>query len=74
MVKGMLEQLENEFKWLYQGLVMQFFSLSFMLVENMEVFGVMFINGLLYIDLICNELEIIVLQCIVINECFVLNS
>lgn len=58
-VKGTPEQPENEPKWLHQGLVMQPFSLSFTLAENMEVSGATFTNGLLYIDLTRNEPETI---------------
>lgn len=67
-VKGTPEQPENEPKWLHQGLVMQPFSLSFTLAENMEVSGATFTNGLLHIDLTRNEPEIIVPQRIAINE------
>ncbi|ECS6016529.1 heat shock chaperone IbpB [Salmonella enterica subsp. enterica serovar Uganda] len=67
-VKGTPEQLENEPKWLHQGLVMQPFSLSFTLAENMEVSGATFTNGLLHIDLTRNEPETIVPQRIAINE------
>lgn len=48
-VKGTPEQPENEPKWLHQGLVMQPFSLSFTLAENMEVSGATFTNVLLQI-------------------------
>lgn len=58
-VKGTPEQPENEPKWLHQGLVMQPFSLSFTLAENMEVSGATFTNGLLHIDLTRNEPETI---------------
>lgn len=44
-------------KWLHQGLMNQPFSLSFTLAENMEVSGATFVNGLLHIDLIRNELN-----------------
>ncbi len=54
-VKGTPEQPENEPKWLHQGLVMQPFSLSFTLAENMEGSGASFTNGLLHIDLTRNE-------------------
>ncbi|EDV9706571.1 heat shock chaperone IbpB [Salmonella enterica subsp. enterica] len=67
-VKGTPEQPENEPKWLHQGLVMQPFSLSFTLAENMEVYGATFTNGLLHIDLTRNEPETIVPQRIAINE------
>ncbi|EAA8472003.1 heat shock chaperone IbpB [Salmonella enterica subsp. enterica] len=67
-VKGTPEQPENEPKWLHQGLVMQPFSLSFTLAENMEVSGATFTNGLLHIDLTRNEPETIVPQRIAINE------
>ncbi|CGA53243.1 heat shock chaperone IbpB [Salmonella enterica subsp. enterica serovar Typhi] len=67
-VKGTPEQPENEPKWLHQGLVMQPFSLSFTLAENMEVSGATFTNGLLYIDLTRNEPETIPPQRIAINE------
>lgn len=40
----------------------------------MEVFGATFVNGLLHIDLICNELELIAAQRIAISERFALNS
>nr|VUD28125.1 heat shock chaperone IbpB [Salmonella sp. NCTC 7297] len=67
-VKGTPEQPENEPKWLHQGLVMQPFSLSFTLAENMEVSGATFTNGLLHIDLTRNEPETIPPQRIAINE------
>ncbi|EGS4117466.1 heat shock chaperone IbpB [Salmonella enterica] len=73
-VKGMPEQPENEPKWLHQGLVMQPFSLSFTLAENMEVSGATFTNGLLHIDLTRNEPETIPPQHIAINERSALNS
>ncbi|EAM6121943.1 heat shock chaperone IbpB [Salmonella enterica] len=73
-VKGTLEQPENEPKWLHQGLVMQPFSLSFTLAENMEVSGATFTNGLLHIDLTRNEPETIAPQRIAINERSALNS
>ncbi|EED4845983.1 heat shock chaperone IbpB [Salmonella enterica] len=73
-VKGTPEQPENEPKWLHQGLVMQPFSLSFTLAENMEVSGATFTNGLLHIDLTRNEPEIIAPQRIAINERSALNS
>ncbi|HAD2518187.1 TPA_asm: heat shock chaperone IbpB [Salmonella enterica subsp. enterica] len=73
-VKGTPEQPENEPKWLHQGLVMQPFSLSFTLAENMEVSGATFTNGLLYIDLTRNEPETIPPQRIAINERSALNS
>ncbi|HEC7696985.1 TPA: heat shock chaperone IbpB [Salmonella enterica subsp. enterica serovar Kivu] len=73
-VKGMPEQPENEPKWLHQGLVMQPFSLSFTLAENMEVSGATFTNGLLHIDLTRNEPETIPPQRIAINERSALNS
>ncbi|EAZ0193295.1 heat shock chaperone IbpB [Salmonella enterica subsp. enterica] len=73
-VKGTPEQPENEPKWLHQGLVMQPFSLSFTLAENMEVSGATFTNGLLYIDLTRNEPETIAPQRIAINERSALNS
>ncbi|ASG90403.1 heat shock chaperone IbpB [Salmonella enterica subsp. salamae] len=73
-VKGTPEQPENEPKWLHQGLVMQPFSLSFTLAENMEVSGATFTNGLLHIDLTRNEPEIIPPQRIAINERSALNS
>ncbi|EBE3494514.1 heat shock chaperone IbpB [Salmonella enterica] len=73
-VKGTPEQPENEPKWLHQGLVMQPFSLSFTLAENMEVSGATFTNGLLHIDLTRNEPETIPLQRIAINERSALNS
>lgn len=44
-MKGTPEQPENEPKWLHQGLVMQPFSLSFTLAENMEVSGATFTNA-----------------------------
>ncbi|HCL5281040.1 TPA: heat shock chaperone IbpB, partial [Salmonella enterica] len=72
-VKGTPEQPENEPKWLHQGLVMQPFSLSFTLAENMEVSGATFTNGLLHIDLTRNEPEIIPPQRIAINERSALN-
>ncbi|RIP93954.1 heat shock chaperone IbpB [Salmonella enterica subsp. enterica serovar Newport str. CFSAN000832] len=73
-VKGTPEQPENEPKWLHQGLVMQPFSLSFTLAENMEVSGATFTNGLLHIDLTRNEPETIEPQRIAINERSALNS
>ncbi|ECK1099692.1 heat shock chaperone IbpB [Salmonella enterica] len=73
-VKGTPEQPENESKWLHQGLVMQPFSLSFTLAENMEVSGATFTNGLLHIDLTRNEPETIAPQRIAINERSALNS
>ncbi|EAC0959512.1 heat shock chaperone IbpB [Salmonella enterica subsp. enterica] len=73
-VKGTPEQPENEPKWLHQGLVMQPFSLSFTLAENMEVSGATFTNGLLHIDLTRNEPETIPPQRIAINEHSALNS
>ncbi|ENP5821730.1 heat shock chaperone IbpB [Salmonella enterica] len=73
-VKGTPEQPENEPKWLHQGLVMQPFSLSFTLAENMEVSGATFTNGLLHIDLTRNEPETIAPQRIAINERSALNS
>ncbi|EBT1877448.1 heat shock chaperone IbpB [Salmonella enterica] len=73
-VKGTPEQPENEPKWLHQGLVMQPFSLSFTLAENMEVSGATFTNGLLHIDLTHNEPETIAPQRIAINERSALNS
>ncbi len=73
-MKGTPEQPENEPKWLHQGLVMQPFSLSFTLAENMEVSGATFTNGLLYIDLTRNEPETIPPQRIAINERSALNS
>lgn len=73
-VKGTPEQPENEPKWLHQGLVMQPFSLSFTLAENMEVSGATFTNGLLHIDLTRNEPETIPPQLIAINERSALNS
>ncbi|EDW0830543.1 heat shock chaperone IbpB [Salmonella enterica subsp. enterica serovar Anatum] len=73
-VKGTPEQPENEPKWLHQGLVMQPFSLSFTLAENMEVSGATFTNGLLHIDLTRNESETIPPQRIAINERSALNS
>ncbi|EBS6150811.1 heat shock chaperone IbpB [Salmonella enterica subsp. enterica serovar Inganda] len=73
-VKGTPEQRENEPKWLHQGLVMQPFSLSFTLAENMEVSGATFTNGLLHIDLTRNEPETIAPQRIAINERSALNS
>ncbi|EBH1933762.1 heat shock chaperone IbpB [Salmonella enterica] len=73
-VKGTPEQPEKEPKWLHQGLVMQPFSLSFTLAENMEVSGATFTNGLLYVDLTRNEPETIPPQRIAINEHSALNS
>lgn len=73
-VKGTPEQPENEPKWLHQGLVMQPFSLSFTLAENMEVSGATFTNGLLHIDLTRNEPETIAPQRIAINERSALNA
>ncbi|EGC8468368.1 heat shock chaperone IbpB [Salmonella enterica] len=73
-VKGTPEQPEKEPKWLHQGLVMQPFSLSFTLAENMEVSGVTFTNGLLHVDLTRNEPETIPPQRIAINEHSALNS
>ncbi|EEN2897616.1 heat shock chaperone IbpB [Salmonella enterica] len=73
-VKGTPEQPENEPKWLHQGLVMQPFSLSFTLAENMEVSGATFTNGLLHIDLTRNEPATIAPQRIAINERSALNS
>lgn len=73
-VKGTPEQPENEPKWLHQGLVMQPFSLSFTLAENMEVSGATFTNGLLHIDLTRNEPETIAPKRIAINERSALNS
>lgn len=73
-VKGTPEQPENEPKWLHQGPVMQPFSLSFTLAENMEVSGATFTNGLLHIDLTRNEPETIAPQRIAINERSALNS
>lgn len=73
-VKGTPEQPENEPKWLHHGLVMQPFSLSFTLAENMEVSGATFTNGLLHIDLTRNEPETIPPQRIAINERSALNS
>ncbi|EAP3647633.1 heat shock chaperone IbpB [Salmonella enterica subsp. enterica serovar Schwarzengrund] len=73
-VKGTPEQPENEPKWLHQGLVMQPFSLSFTLAENMEVSGATFTNGLLHIDFTRNEPETIAPQRIAINERSALNS
>ncbi|ECI4530138.1 heat shock chaperone IbpB [Salmonella enterica subsp. diarizonae] len=73
-VKGTPEQPEKEPKWLHQGLVMQPFSLSFTLAENMEVSGATFTNGLLHVDLTRNELETIPPQRIAINEHSALNS
>ncbi|EBX6017291.1 heat shock chaperone IbpB [Salmonella enterica subsp. enterica serovar Dortmund] len=73
-VKGTPEQPENEPKWLHQGLVMQPFSLSFTLAENMEVSGATFTSGLLHIDLTRNEPETIAPQRIAINERSALNS
>ncbi|ELR1661001.1 heat shock chaperone IbpB [Salmonella enterica] len=73
-VKGTPEQPENEPKWLHQGLVMQPFSLSFTLAENMEVSGATFTNGLLHINLTRNEPETIPPQRIAINERSALNS
>ncbi|EIS6344476.1 heat shock chaperone IbpB [Salmonella enterica] len=73
-VKGTPEQPEKEPKWLHQGLVMQPFSLSFTLAENMEVSGATFTNGLLHIDLTRNEPETIPPQRIAINERSALNS
>ncbi|NMJ15210.1 heat shock chaperone IbpB [Salmonella enterica subsp. enterica serovar Anatum] len=73
-VKGTPEQPENEPKWLHQGLVMQPFSLSFTLAENMEVSGATFTNGLLHIDLTRNEPETNPPQRIAINERSALNS
>ncbi|EGA4266014.1 heat shock chaperone IbpB [Salmonella enterica] len=73
-VKGTPEQPENAPKWLHQGLVMQPFSLSFTLAENMEVSGATFTNGLLHIDLTRNEPETIAPQRIAINERSALNS
>lgn len=73
-VKGTPKQPENEPKWLHQGPVMQPFSLSFTLAENMEVSGATFTNGLLHIDLTRNEPETIAPQRIAINERSALNS
>ncbi|EDY9315135.1 heat shock chaperone IbpB [Salmonella enterica] len=73
-LEGTPEQPENEPKWLHQGLVMQPFSLSFTLAENMEVSGATFTNGLLHIDLTRNEPETIPPQRIAINERSALNS
>ncbi|EAT8924927.1 heat shock chaperone IbpB [Salmonella enterica] len=73
-VKGTPEQPEKEPRWLHQGLVMQPFSLSFTLAENMEVSGATFTNGLLHIDLTRNEPETIPPQRIAINERSALNS
>ncbi|EGZ8301562.1 heat shock chaperone IbpB [Salmonella enterica] len=73
-VKGTPEQPEKEPKWLHQGLVMQPFSLSFTLAENMEVSGATFTNGLVHIDLTRNEPETIPPQRIAINERSALNS
>ncbi|EBJ1006754.1 heat shock chaperone IbpB [Salmonella enterica] len=73
-VKGTPEQPEKEPKWLHQGLVMQPFSLSFTLAENMEVSGATFTDGLLHIDLTRNEPETIPPQRIAINERSALNS
>ncbi|ECJ2443243.1 heat shock chaperone IbpB [Salmonella enterica subsp. diarizonae] len=73
-VKGTPEQPEKEPKWLHQGLVMQPFSLSFTLAENMEVSGATFTNGLLHVDLTRNEPETIPPQRIAINEHSALNS
>ncbi|EAM2980335.1 heat shock chaperone IbpB [Salmonella enterica] len=73
-VKGSPEQPEKEPKWLHQGLVMQPFSLSFTLAENMEVSGATFTNGLLHVDLTRNEPETIPPQRIAINEHSALNS
>ncbi|MDX7527377.1 Hsp20 family protein, partial [Enterobacter hormaechei] len=61
-------------KWLHQGLVIQPFSLSFTLAENMEVSGASFTNGLLHIDLTRNEPEAIAPQRIAISERPALNS
>ncbi|EKA7109472.1 heat shock chaperone IbpB [Salmonella enterica] len=73
-VKGTPEQPEKEPKWLHQGLVMQPFSLSFTLAENMEVSGATFTKGLLHVDLTRNEPETIPPQRIAINEHSALNS
>ncbi|EAM5220383.1 heat shock chaperone IbpB [Salmonella enterica] len=73
-VKGTPEQPEKEPKWLHQGLVMQPFSLSFTLAENMEVSDATFTNGLLHVDLTRNEPETIPPQRIAINEHSALNS
>ncbi|EFL3109309.1 heat shock chaperone IbpB [Escherichia coli] len=73
-VKGTPEQPKEEKKWLHQGLMNQPFSLSFTLVENMEVSGATFVNGLLHIDLIRNEPEPIAAQRIAISERPALNS
>lgn len=73
-VKGTPEQPEKEPKWLHQGLVIQPFSLSFTLAENMEVSGATFTNGLLHVDLTRNEPETIPPQRIAINEHSALNS
>lgn len=73
-VKGTPQQPEKETKWLHQGLVIQPFSLSFTLAENMEVSGASFTNGLLHIDLTRNEPEAIAPQRIAISERPALNS
>lgn len=73
-VKGTPVKVENEPKWLHQGLVIQPFSLSFTLAEHMEVAGATFTNGLLHIDLTRNEPEAIAPQRIAISERPALNS
>lgn len=67
-VKGNPPQPQTEPKWLHQGLVIQPFSLSFTLAENMEVAGASFTNGLLHIDLVRNIPDVIVPQRIAISE------
>ncbi|MCL5499597.1 heat shock chaperone IbpB [Escherichia coli] len=74
VIKGSPEKPANEPKWLHQGLVIQPFSLSFTLAENMEVSGATFANGLLHIDLTRNVPEVIAPQRIAISERPVLNS
>jgi hypothetical protein len=74
VIKGSPEKPANEPKWLHQGLVIQPFTLSFTLAENMEVSGATFANGLLHIDLTRNVPEAIAPQRIAISERPALNS
>jgi molecular chaperone IbpB len=70
----MPEKQETGIKWLHQGLVIQPFSLSFTLADNMEVSGATFTSGLLHIDLTRNVPDAIAPQRIAISERQALNS
>lgn len=67
-IKGTPEQPQHDRKWLYQGLMIQPFSLRFTLAEHLDVFGACFANGLLHIELLRNAPQTVAPQRIAINE------